>query len=104
MVKIVWTEISRSDLEDIHDYIFQDSEKYAWIIANKIYQEVQILISNPIIGRIVPEFNDRLIREIITGKYRIIYRITNEYQVDILRVYHSARLLKKSSLTKNNKA
>lgn len=104
MVKIVWTEISRIDLEEIHEYISLDSEKYAWIVTNKIYNEVQLLINNPFIGRIVPEFNNKLIRELFTGKYRIIYKIVNEYQVDILRIYHSARLLKRTSLKKNNKA
>lgn len=98
MVKIVWTEISLNDLKDIFDYIALDSKRYASITVNKIYQRVQDIINNPFVGREVPEFSDKLIREVVTGNYRIIYRIRSEIQVDILRVYHSARLLRKESI------
>ena len=73
MVKIVWTEVSIEDLKEIHDYIAQDSIRYATITINKIYQKAQIIIDNPILGRIVPEFNDKMIREVISGNYRILY-------------------------------
>jgi len=98
MVKIVWTEIATDDLQDIYDYIADDSERYASITVNKFYHRVQELIGNPYLGRKVPEFDSNLIQEIISGNYRIVYRIINKYQLDIVRVYHSARLLKKSSL------
>ncbi|NJK87586.1 MAG: type II toxin-antitoxin system RelE/ParE family toxin [Bacteroidales bacterium] len=56
------------------------------------------LIENPFIGRIVPEFSDPTIRELIEGNYRIIYSVKNEIQVDILRIFHSARLLRKTNI------
>jgi plasmid stabilization system protein ParE len=40
----------------------------------------------------VPEFEDKLIREVIEGPYRIIYYIKPE-QIDVLAVIHGARLL-----------
>jgi toxin ParE1/3/4 len=98
MVRIVWTDLSVSDLKDIVDYISEDSTRYASLMANRIYKKVQILVSNPSLGRIVPEINDNTVRELIEGNYRIIYRIKTENQIDILRVYHSARLFKKSTL------
>jgi toxin ParE1/3/4 len=98
MVKIVWTEISIADLKEIFDYIADDSDRYASLTTNKIYQRVQMISDNPFSGRIVPEFNEKLIRELIEGNYRIIYRIKSEIQVDILRVYHSARLLKRNKI------
>jgi len=54
--------------------------------------------NNPFIGRVVPEFNEKLIREIVVGNYRIIYRIKSDIQVDVLRIYHAARLLRKENL------
>jgi toxin ParE1/3/4 len=98
MVKIVWTELSISDLKEIFDYISDDSIRYATITVNKIYQRVQPITDNPYIGRMVPEFNENSIRELIEGNFRIIYRIKNNIQIDILRVYHVARLLKKNNL------
>ena len=98
MVKIVWTEISRNDLKEIFDFIAEDSQRYASITVNKIYQRAQDIIDNPFVGRIVPEFNNKIIREIISGNYRIVYKIVTDFQVDILRVYHSARLLTNDKL------
>jgi toxin ParE1/3/4 len=98
MVKVVWTDLSTSDLKEIFDYIADDSVRYASITTNKIYQRVQPLGENPLLGRMVPEFNKKDIRELIEGSYRIIYRIKNGSQIDILRVYHVARLLRKKTL------
>jgi toxin ParE1/3/4 len=95
MVKIVWTELSILDLSAIFDFIAENSDRYATITTNKIYQRVQVLTENPFSGRIVVEFNEKSIRELIEGNYRIIYRIKSPIQIDILRVYHSARLLKR---------
>jgi toxin ParE1/3/4 len=49
--------------------------------------------SNTLIGRMVPELNQKDIREIIAGNYRIIYQITNQKTAFILTVHHSSRLL-----------
>lgn len=98
MVKLVWTELSTQDLKEIFDYIAKDSIRYASVTVNKIYNRAQDIIANPYIGRVVPEFNEKFIREVISGNYRIVYKIINELQVDILRVYHSARLLKADRL------
>jgi addiction module RelE/StbE family toxin len=98
MVKIVWTELSTKDLKEIFDYIAEDSVRYASITSNKIFLSVQPLKNNPYIGRIVPEFDIVGIREIIEGNYRIIYRIKKVSEIDILRVYHVARLLEKKNL------
>jgi toxin ParE1/3/4 len=96
MVKIVWTELAIVDLKEIFDFISNDSTRYATIVVNQIYLKAQLISSNPSIGRIVPEFNKKNLREIFPiHNYRIIYKIKNHNQLDILRVYHSARLLKK---------
>lgn len=103
MVKIVWTEISVIDLKEIFDYIAEDSIRYAIITVDRIYNRAQTVSANPFLGRIVPELNEKLLREVIEGKYRIIYRIKSDIQVDIVRVYHTARLLKKKDLKQPSK-
>lgn len=100
MVKLVWTELATKDLEEIFNYIAKDSVRYASFSVNKIYNRAQDIIYNPCVGRVVPEINNKVIREVISGNYRIVYKIVNEFQVDILRVYHSARLLKADRLDK----
>ena len=98
MVKINWTQLALSDLEDIHEYISDDSQRYAQITVNKIYNRVESLIRQPYSGRIVPEFEDTSIRELIEGNYRIIHYLVNEERIDILRIYHTARKMEKSKL------
>ena len=98
MVKINWTSLAVSDLKGVFDYIADDSSRYAQITASNIHYRVQTLADQPNSGRIVPEFEDTTIRELIPGNYRIIYSIVNDYQIDVLRIFHSARSLKETDL------
>lgn len=68
MVKIVWTELSIDELKEIHEYISENSRRYAEITVNKIYYKTQIIATNPFIGRIVPEFNNETYKRINIGK------------------------------------
>jgi len=58
---------------------------------------VERLAIFPNSGRIVPEANDPALRETILGDYRIVYRVKREL-VEVLTVYHGARLLDPRSL------
>jgi toxin ParE1/3/4 len=93
MVKIIWAEFAFEDLRSIHDYISKDSKVYADRVIDNIIIRVDQLETFPKSGRVVPEFNDETIRELIHGNYRIIYK-TSSTQVSIIRIHHSARLLK----------
>ena len=94
MVKLIWTDQAIDDLEDIGNYIAENSEMYAKLTIQKIYERTDILKSFPQAGRIVPEKNEENVRELIEGNYRIIYEIVSENLIYILTVYHSARNLK----------
>ena len=98
MVKIEWTRISQEDLKEIYDFIAEDSISYAVITVNKIYQSVQSIKNNPFLARIVPELNEENIREVISGNYRIVFKIIDHKLIHILRIYHSARLMKRDAL------
>ncbi|SEH05416.1 Plasmid stabilisation system protein [Candidatus Venteria ishoeyi] len=77
----------------IHDYISLDSKRYAKYQVQRIKQRTHHIKSHPRIGKIVQEFNNPDIRELVEGNYRIIYRIVSESRVDILMVHHGARNL-----------
>ena len=94
MVKVRWTDFALENLIAIGDYIERDSYVYAQITVNSLYNSVDILEQNPLAGRIVPEFNNRAIRELIRGNYRIVYKLVSEKDIDIITVHHSARLLR----------
>ena len=93
MVRIVWTDVALDDLRLIHEYIAFDSKKYADRFIEKLMTRVDQLEHFPKSGRVVPEFNSPLIRELIEGNYRIIYKISVS-QIAIVRVHHAARQLK----------
>ena len=93
MVKINWTTQAKTDLINIAEFIARDSKKFAKIQISRIRQRTRQIADFPRSGRTVPELNDKDIREVIIGNYRIIYRIVNENRIDILTVHHSARIL-----------
>ena len=94
MVKIIWTERSLTDMEDIAQFIAKDSPKYAKLTVEKIFTQTLVLEKQPRLGRVVPELNDKKIRELIIGNYRVIYEL-HEFIVNILTVHHSRRELGK---------
>jgi addiction module RelE/StbE family toxin len=90
--KIVWTRKALYDLKDIFDYIDKDSHQYAVLTTEQILNKVQILVTAPLAGKIVPEFSSPDLRELIFKSYRIIYKLEST-SIAIVRVYHSSRLL-----------
>ncbi len=92
MAILKWTPQALADVEANADFIAKDSVYYAQIFARKVFKTVDKLTTFPMLGRIVPEINSENIREIILGNFRIIYRV-DEDVIEILTVYHSARLL-----------
>ncbi len=88
MVK--WTSTAKKDLKKIYSYIAEDSKYYARRVAQDIVEKTEGLNDFPEIGRIVPEINDKKIRELIVYSYRLIYEVKND-DVDILAIIHGKR-------------
>ncbi len=93
MDKVRWTDQAVDDIENIAEFISKDSVKYSKIQVKRFFDITRILEKQNKFGRIVPEINNDLIREIIQGNYRIIYRIVSDNQIDIITVHHSRRQL-----------
>jgi toxin ParE1/3/4 len=94
MVKITWNALAIDDLTEIEEFIAQDSVIYAIITVEKISDRIVVLKKFPKSGRMVPEFENQAIRELIEGNYRIVYWLKNQKEIIILRIHHAARLLK----------
>jgi addiction module RelE/StbE family toxin len=101
MALVHWTEQSIEDIDAIANYISLQSPKFASLQVQKIFEKVEILESQSFIGRVVPEMRNKMIRELLLGNYRIIYRIVSASRIDILTVHHSAMKLPKKRLRKN---
>jgi plasmid stabilization system protein ParE len=90
--RVVWLNSAVTDLTLIRDYIAGDSEAYAAAVAKRVYDATRLLADFPLIGRIVPEWEDPNIRDRIVFNYRVIYRVYPE-EVRILGIIHGARQL-----------
>ncbi len=98
MAVVRWTPQAIHDINDIADYIAKDSVKYASLFVEKVFDKETVLSVSIRIGRVVPEFGDEKIRELIYQHYRIIYRIIADDRVDVLSVFHGSRMLSKDSI------
>jgi len=91
--RVTWTPQAKADLKSIGDYIARDSKVYASNFVKKLRQAARALRYFPKRGRVVPEYEDPEVRQILLRKYRIIYRV-KESSVEIVRIIHGARDLK----------
>ena len=91
MAEIIWSDPALDDLRSIYDYISVHSTHTANNLVNRIMDRTEQLIEHPHMGRMVPETENETIRELIEGNYRIFYRLLSEDNLEILRVWHSAR-------------
>jgi len=90
MAKMRWAEESERWLQDIHDYISQDSPEAAQKVVRGIYDRAQILAEFPEIGHVYRIESDGEIRILLYGHYRIAYLLKKDKNVTILGVFHGA--------------
>ena len=62
---------ARRDLRDIVRYISLDSPDRAVVFGQLLVSSAKRLAEFPELGRIVPEFDDPAIREIVVRSYRV---------------------------------
>jgi addiction module RelE/StbE family toxin len=91
-MRVVWTDEARAHLAGIHDFIKHDAPFYATQTIDKLTRRVEQLIDHPRSGRIMPNYDDENLRELIAHPYRLVYRIKPD-RIDIIAVFHGAQQL-----------
>ncbi len=90
--RLTWSPTARRDLADIHAYLAESHPDAAKHFIRAIFQSAERLAGFPDSARIVPEFNEPDIREIIRRPFRIVCRIRRKDRlVEIVRIWHAAR-------------
>ena len=90
--KLIWSPAARDDLHDIVVFIARDNPERAMSFGYQLISETDRLQAFPRLGRVVREYGNENLREIILRPYRIVYRVNHERKVcEIARVWHSAR-------------
>ena len=95
-ISLTFAESAVQDLEEIRAWY--DSEMVPDVgqrLVAEIFERVEALQDNPDMGRMVPEFGQKYLRELIHPPFRIVYKRELK-KVRIVRVWRSERLLKLS--------
>ncbi len=88
--KIILTERSLNDLEDILDYIGADNPEAAARFGEALLKHTEMLAIFPHIGALVNQREK--VRKVLHTPVRIYYRIDEERRiVEILHFWHTAR-------------
>lgn len=80
--KLIWSPASRDDLHDIVVFISRDNLAQALTFGYRLISETDKLQSFPEIGRIVREYRNPILREIIA---RLYTSAANRYEIQVCR-------------------
>ena len=72
------------ELDEQADYLAQYSTTRASLMVNSVFRQLDLLRQHPKMGRMVPEFGNEKVRELLYRQYRIIYRLVSEERIDVL--------------------
>jgi len=86
-MEVIWTKQAIQMVNEFVDYIVQDDYKTAEQWALQLMSQTDKLADHPRIGRVVPEYNEETLRELIIGNYRLPHRI-KEDGIYIEAVWH----------------
>lgn len=90
--QVVWAESASDDLAEVATYIAKDSEFYAAAVVRELLDAARSLDLFAQRGRIVPEYSDAAIRELLVSDYRLVYQVSDG-AIHVLRIVHGARRL-----------
>jgi len=89
--------LAESALGDLHGiiewHVEQNVPDVGHRLVRDILEQIEVLADHPDAERVVPEFGQPFLRELIRPPFRIVYRRDRE-SVRIVRVWRSERLLR----------
>ena len=91
--RVIWTDGARRGLDQVLEYIAEDSPVASGRFLELVLDTTQSLTSLADRGRIVPEIQRQEIREVFVYRYRMLYQLTQS-EVYIIGFLHGARDLR----------
>lgn len=86
-MNVIWSDRANTDLRQIFERREELSPESATRLVDAITTRTHQLAAFPDSGRMMPEFENRYLRELIEGDYRIIYERFPD-RVEIVSVAH----------------
>ncbi len=91
---ILFSECAVADLEELKRwYSEQGVPDVGDKFVTEIIERIEALQDHPDMGRVVPEFDQPFLREIIHPPFRVVYR-REPKKVRVVRVWRTERLLR----------
>jgi toxin ParE1/3/4 len=91
-MRVVWTRNAILDLVSIEQSIALDNPPAGAAMVEKLLARSERLSDHPESGRVVPEFQNDAIRELVVNRYRLVYHIAPD-DIQILTVFEGHRLM-----------
>jgi toxin ParE1/3/4 len=91
-MKLIWSPLSIDGVSEIAAYIAQENPAAAEKWVDTVFRKVEDLQDFPESGRVVSGTENKTIRELIFGNYRLIYRL-EEKRISVLTVRHGKQVL-----------
>ena len=89
MPRLLFRPLAEQDLQDIWDYIAEDSPERGEKLIRDIYSKLGTIAHNPYIGKARPEIEQE-IRSFPIGRYVVFYDPLPD-GIDIIRILHGSR-------------
>jgi Plasmid stabilization system protein len=95
--RVVWTAQAWERLLEIETFIAEDSPNAALKLVDRLIARAETLARHPDRGRRLPEMPGSGLRELLVGKYRIVYRPGTKV-IEVLTVFEGHRRLRREEL------
>ena len=96
-MRIDWSDRALERVRETARYIAADDPAAAVRWAEGLFDAAARLADFPESGRLAPELEDRGVRELVYGAYRVFYRVDAEV-VLILTVRHASQLIREDEV------
>jgi len=95
--RVYWTQPAAADLLEAAAFIRREQPAAARRLYDDVSKKTNLIRHHPLLGRVIPEFQNRFLRELVVSPYRLIYRVlAAESRIEVLAVVHGSGLLPQS--------
>ena len=89
-MKLLWSQRAERDLVAIGRYVARDRPAAARRWVERLRRRAREAVDHPLLGRAPPENPRPDLRELVEGRYRIVYRVS-ERAIEVVTVFEGHR-------------
>jgi len=91
-MNVIWSPLALDRITEIAKYIADENKQAAIELVDNLFSRVNQLSDFPESGQSVPELGRSDVRQLVDGKYRIVYKIEPD-SISVLTVRHHRQTL-----------